>query len=75
MKVIRYCYRQAFDDEITKHPIDDVRSLGMDVLNYESFPIADCGFMEVDKIIDDLPKRIEKSDVESIDDLLKIKII
>lgn len=62
MIVIRYDLRTANDNGVTVHPQKQMKLLGYNVMAFEGFPIADCVFMGVDKIIEPLPPYLELSD-------------
>jgi len=61
MITIRYDLIGAYNAGVRTHPQKDVESLGCKVFGYEGVPIADCIFMEVDTLPDNLPKWIEVS--------------
>lgn len=64
MKTIKYCLRTANDElgDETIHPQRQMEKLGCKVLAYEGMPIADCIFMEVDKLPNPMPKYVEVSE-------------
>lgn len=62
MQVIRYDLIGAYKAGIKEHPERNVIKLGMNVSKYEGMMIADCVFMEVDKLPDELPDYITLSD-------------
>lgn len=59
---IRYNVTGASKSGVTLHPQEDAKRLGMKVLAFEGVPIADCVFMEVENLPEQLPPYIEVSD-------------
>lgn len=58
---IRYDWITAYQCGISMHPQINMKNLGCKVFAYEDIGIADCSFIEIDKLPNPLPKYIKLS--------------
>lgn len=56
MKKLRYNMRTAYESGANEHPMKVMRALGYEIINYEGIPIGDCAIIEVEELIEPLPK-------------------
>ena len=62
MKVVKYSLYGAYYDKVQKEPLEDMLSMGYEIIQYKGISLANAIFYQVKEIIYPLPSYLSKSD-------------